>query len=212
MIAGVGLITLHPVLLAAGYGLLVVDVPSDGCRWAMVTTPTPECYDELADLVNDQQVDEVLVVGQRPKRSVAIGAVPAFATLATRELLSRGVGRDQIRVINTQAMTLHQMFRELDAALRQDTASRCSVLSTATLSRHCRTVIDQSLSPQRASVYQVRAIEPQADDAWYWWRSRTGVKRIMNHGLRTIFVVHRGESRVDRVDRYRHVIRDPIKT
>ncbi|MFK8115160.1 MAG: hypothetical protein AB8B91_23360 [Rubripirellula sp.] len=203
----VGLGLLHSVALQTAYGWMVVDQPSKGCRVAIVAVPTPECYDAAAEMLNNDELDEIVLVDQRQPRSVMIGANSGLDVNGTRELTSRGVPADKFRVVQTDAQTLHQMYREYDREFKTSEAEECLVISTSTLSRYYRHVIDQSL-PLRSSAYRLRSIEPKANDNSTWWHTRSGVRRVMNHGLRLLFVLCHGESEIDSNDPYKQLVKN----
>jgi hypothetical protein len=101
------------------------------------------------------------------------------------------------------------MFRELNAVLDHEEKSKCRVISTSTLSHYYRHLIDDALPPTQAARYKLHSVPPKASDASTWWRSRSGVQRIMGHGLRLAFVVLHGESHVDPEDPYQHLTAKP---
>ena len=82
--AGIGLLVFHPLLLRAAYGMLVVDQPTENCRYAVIATPTPECFDAVAEMVANATVETVLVVDKKPRRTVRVGAFPSKETSWTR--------------------------------------------------------------------------------------------------------------------------------
>lgn len=201
----VALIAFHAQLLRAAYGLLVVDQPPDQFRYLVLDTPSPECFDAAAELLNQSASSEFLIVEMHPRRSVLVGAHPSKRVVAAEQLSERGISRDRYRVIETDAKTPHQMYRELDQQIASDNAT-CLVISTSTMSRHCRTVLDQSLGKQRASRYLLRPVPAEPSDPHSWWKSRGGVRRVLNHGLRLVFVICNGESVLDRTDPYAHLV------
>lgn len=205
----VGLLVFHQSLLGAAFGLMVVDQPSVDCRLAVVVTATPECYDTAAAMVREKTIDTVLVVESKPVRSIRIGAMPKPRDIAMKELTQRGVAADRIRVIQTQAETGHQMFRELDQAISDQTPQRVSVISTSTLSRYHRKVIDQALPADRWSSYPVRSVTHKNTSPDQWWHRRSSVREVLNHGLRLAFVTCRGESETDSHDPYEHLFSAP---
>ena len=93
--------------------------------------------------------------------------------------------------------------------LASETESRSTVVSTSTLSHYYRQVIDTALPPSSASNYMIHSVLPKASDASAWWRTRSGVGRVMNHGLRLAFVICSGESVVDPNDPYPHLVAEP---
>jgi hypothetical protein len=206
VVAFIVFIVMLPRILQQSYGLLVVNQSIDGCRLAMVMHPTPECFDVAAELVNEGIVDEVLLVDQRVDRTVRVGAIPPLTQLWHQDLAERDVMDSRIRVIQTDAMTAHKMFRELDTELgHQLQQDHCIVVSTSTLSRHAREMIDQALSPARATEFRVIAVEPEENDSLGWWRSRRDVSRVLNHGLHLAFVLCQGESDVNQENPYEHL-------
>lgn len=205
IVVGICLALFHTRLLQAAYEILVVDEPAEGCRYAMLVTRTPQCYDKAAQLLSENQVDQLWIVTEKPLRAVRFGALPPVAELAAKQLAQRGVAPNRYRVITTQAITSHQLFRELDVALAADEHANCLVISTTTLSRYTRNVIDQALAADRADHYRLLAVSPKTLDASNWWRSRDGVRRVLNHGLRLVFVLCSGESEIDLADPYDHL-------
>jgi len=209
LVGGLVLAAFHGSILRTVYGILVVDERTEGCRYAMIATPTPECFDAAAEMIADAKVKQILIVEGRPRRTVRVGAIPSNETLWKQDLFARGVIEDRIRTIHTQALTTHQMFRELDTVLDKEQNTNCCVISIATLSRYYRHTIDDALPPTQAARYKLHSVPPKASDASTWWRSRSGVQRIMGHGLRLAFVVLHGESHVDPEDPYQHLTAKP---
>ena len=202
----VGLLVFHQPLLAAAYRVMVVHEAAGKCSLAMIVTGTPECYDKAAALIQDDAVETVLIVADRPSRSERIGASPKSGDIATNELTKRGVAADRIRLIETQTVTPHQLFREVDKTINALSGELVIVISTSTLSRYHRKVINQALAANRSSSYRVRAVVHKDVDADRWWRSRSGVRDVLNHGLRLAFVTCRGESDIDTDDPYEHLV------
>jgi hypothetical protein len=221
LLVGVGILLLHGQLLALAHALLVAHEPVGHCRYGMLVTPGPESYDATVQLLSRGSFDRVLIVDQKPRRSVVLGAMPALEDRITAELAARGLVPADYRIINTQAQTPHQMFRESDELIRDENLSppkiptdlapaTCMVISTETKSQYFRTVIDQALPANRSTEYRLHAVETPTATAINWWRSRGGVRQVMVHGLRLIFVTCFGESQVDPTDPYRHVVKRAI--
>ena len=202
----IGLLVFHNQILAAAFSVMVVDQTVADCRSALIANATPECYDTAAAMIQQGQVDLLWVVQAKPSRSTRIGAMPTSQDLASRELKRRGVDANRIEVIQTQAVTPHQLFRQFDQAVSQRSRVRVSVVSTATLSRYHRKVIDQALPIDRRKLYRVRAVVHKTTDRDRWWRDRSSVREVLNHGLRLAFVTLRGESEVDTRDPYQHLM------
>ncbi len=199
------LVIVHPWLLASAYGMLEVNQPESDCRMVMVVTPSPGCFEAAAEAIADGSAEQILIIAKKPSRREFIGAVEPLASLWRSQLISLGVSDGQIRVISTDATTPHEAFSKMDPVLQRETEGNCAVISTSTLSRYHRMVIDQVLSDQRAIRYSVRSIHPKASDPSNWWRSRSDVTRVFDHGLRTLFVACVGESTVNRHDPYEHL-------
>ena len=195
----------HVQILTAAYDFLVFEDEPTDCRYAIIATPTPECYDAAAELMSNKSIDKILIVQEKPRRSVRAGAYPSAAELADKELTMREVDTAHARLITTQAMNPHQLCRELDAQIGDENAN-CLVLSTTTLSRYHRYVIDQALPENKAANYRVRAVSPGPLVNSNWWKSRTGVRCVLNHGLRLAFVATIGESEVNADDPYENLI------
>lgn len=197
-------VLLHPVALQAAYAWMITDEPVSDANVAIVIVPSPECYDEAAQLLTSGKVEQIILVDQNPRRSVAMGANPSLAEMASIELSTRKIPKDAFQVVPTTAMTPHEMFRQLDAHVTGE--MQCMVISSSTLSKYYRKVIDQALPAQQAKSYRLRSILPKANDASSWWKTRSGVRRVMNHGLRLMFVLCHGESDVDPTDPYKHLV------
>ena len=210
LIVGVALIAFHSPLLQSAYAILVIDQGAESSTYGMLATPGPEFYDAATEMLSDGLIEQVLVVDQKERRSVELGAMPQFEDRVAREFEARGVSDSQIRVINTQARTPHQQFRQSDVELERD--ATCLVISAETKSRYYRLIIDQALPQDRANRYRVHAITPEKIHASNWWRSRRGVSKVMVHGLRLIFVQCFGQSEVDPADPYGHVLRRAVAT
>jgi hypothetical protein len=206
LMMGLGTAVFHASLLESAFNILVVDEPAASCRYGLLLTPGPECYDTALSLLAQGAFEQVLVVDRMPRRSVVLGAMPEFDERVETELLARGLGPQQYRVINTQAKTAHQMFQAADEVLRDEAAASCLVISTATQTRYVRTVIDQALPAQHAARYRVRPVETSEAHRNDWWKSRSGVRQVMVNGLRLIFVCCVGPSEVDAADPYEHVM------
>jgi len=200
------LVIFHPWLLQTAYGMLVIDESIANCRLAMVVDPTPECFDAVARMVTEETVDQILIVDRKPRRTVQIEVMPSVERIWTNDLISRGVLPSQIRSIATGSVTSHQMFRELEEELGTELEQKCVVICTSTLSHYYRCVIDSALPTSRACCFRVRAVIPMQGEESCWWRSRSGVRRVMNHGLRLAFVSFKGESDIHFVDPYRPLI------
>jgi hypothetical protein len=184
---------------------MVVDQLGDDCKYALIVVPSPECYDAAVELLNSGQVQQILLVDEQQRRSVLLGANPSFETRAKLELVSRNVATDQFRVVTTNARSTHQMFRDFDQQVAGAT-EKYLVISSSTLSRYYRQVIDQAL-PQRSVAYAVRSVMPQANDHRLWWRTRSDIQRVMNHGLRLAFVCCHGESEIESTDPYEYLVK-----
>jgi hypothetical protein len=212
LVVGICLAVFHSPLLKSVFRVLVVDEPAQRCQYGMLVSTGPDCYDAAAKLLADGSIGQVLIVDQKARRSVRLGALPEYEDRIAKELIARGVSQDQIRVINTQAVVMHQMLRESDRVIRGENDATCLVISTATKSRYFRHLIDQALPADRSDQYRLRAIESRKTDPSAWWKSRSGVRQVMVQGLRLIFVVCFGESEVDPDDPYPQVFNPTIVT
>ena len=120
MVAIVGLSVFHSSLLQFGYRVLVVDQPIDGCRYAMLMTLTPECFDRAAELLDQDAIERFLIVDKKPRDSMLVGAHPFDRDVIAEQLAIRDVSGDRFREIETDAITPQQMFRELDQELKRE--------------------------------------------------------------------------------------------
>ena len=212
LIVGIALVVFHSPLLQRAYGILVIDQPSAHSTYGMLMTPGPECYDATARMLADRSFEQVLIVDQKPRRSVVLGAMPEFEERVAKEFVARGITPEQFRVINTEARTLHQLFRQSDSLIAEEHGATCLVISAESKSRYYREIIDQALPAERANHYRVRAITANKVQASTWWRSLHGVRQVMVHGLRLIFVRCFGQSQVDPADPYQHVVSRALAT
>lgn len=203
---GVLVAAFHRPLLEASYRILVVDEPVSECEYGMLVAPSPECFDEAAKMLQRGIVGKALVADQKARRAVQVGAHPEYEDWVSAELRIRGVSDAQIQILNTEATTPHELFRQSDRWILEHSDSPTLVISGDTKTRYYRTVLDQALPRQRAMAYRVRAIASQKTTPDNWWRRRGGVRQVMTHGLRLAFVLLSGESDVDPVDPYQHVV------
>ncbi len=203
-------VVFHRPLLRVAFGILVAHQPAGDCNVAMIATPNGECFDLAAERLKEGAAEKVLLVEPRPVRPVRIGAMPRAIDTGRDELMVRGVEASQIVTIETDAATPHELFRRLDPRVAESDW-KVSVITTSTLSRYYRRVIDQSLGVQRGDRYRLAAVDPPGVTANQWWQSRSAVAQVLNHTLRLAFVTFHGESKVDDHDPYAHVWKPGLK-
>lgn len=194
-----------PASLGGLYRLLVVDQPTDGCDRVMIVSPSPGCLEFAANIVADRGTDQLIVPGGRLRRPERIGALEPHYLLWKRQLLAWGAPEHKVRTVATAAWTPHELFQQLDQQLADGHSGKCQVVTTATLSRYYRLVIDQALPEERAQAYVITAVAPQPADRANWYRNRRDLKRVFDHSLRTLFVSVRGPSEVVKADPFRHL-------
>lgn len=150
--------------------------------------PGQDTLNLLADLQRQHAAEIVVTVGRR-SRVVEIGALPPMDEIVRRAAARRGIASDRIIGVPYRGGQLWGAAEWMQSYLTQHPAARVLFLCEAFAGAAAERVLDSTLDPDCRGRVAVLGVPDRRFDAREWWRTRAGVKALMNgylfgvHGL-----------------------------
>lgn len=199
---------LLPVLLVLiGMGLDYDDGQPAGQN-LLILDDIAEVLEASAGALADDPQTTLWIVDRRPLRSVRIGAIASVSETHLKDLTHRNVNLDQCRVLQTDAVTSHDMIRAL-VSHEETTGLHFTAMVSSARGRYWRNVIQQALSPEDAARFHVSSHVTPFLSPTGWFRNRRGGKIVLHQWLDLLFVMIVGESHIDPTDPYADVFDVP---
>lgn len=150
--------------------------------------PGQDSLNLLADLQR-QHAAEILVTVGRRSRVVEIDALPPMEEIVRRAAARRGIPPDRIVGVPYRGGQLWGAAEWMQSYLTQHPEARVLFLCEAFAGAAAERVLDATLDADCRGRVAVLAVPDRRFDAREWWRTRAGVKALMNgylfgvHGL-----------------------------
>ncbi len=152
-------------------------------------------FDAAAAFYRQDPSRHILLIGRRGGRLVELGILAQFATLARRELTSRGVPEAAIEGLPATAADQWDEAQLLAGWLQAHPAATVAVYCNPLGSRQVRFILDRVAAPADAARARV-VVPPEADrDVRNWWKTRAGIKNFGLSWLELAFTWCRGRQR-----------------
>lgn len=168
-----------PLLQGAASFLVSGDEASSG--EFIVVLGGDSAYDEAARLIDHAGWNRILIVQTQTNRLMDLGILPPADEVALKELQSRGVPRDRIKVIAGKASNDWEIVRQLISHLETEKAAESLILCDRFSSRRLRRIIKGVTVREQAKRISLTPLRDRRYDETNWWKSRTGVKQFCTH-------------------------------
>jgi hypothetical protein len=175
LVAAVAIVAAHAWILRSIAEVLVVDdrIPDAAC---IVCIDGDHLYDVAAKGVLTGSVRSVLVPCDAPSRLEKYGILPGFWEVTVGQLEKRGVPHDAVQAIDKSLQDEWEKAECIAAWADSHSDQRFIVFVDRFESRKWRVLFDRFRG--RAEV-GVRALPDRRYDETNWWRSRTGIKSVL---------------------------------
>lgn len=150
--------------------------------------PGQDTLNLLANLHRQHAAEIVVTVGRR-SRVVEIGALPPMDEIVRRAAARRGIPSDRIVGVPYRGGQLWGAAEWMQSYLTQHPAARVLFLCETFAGAAAERVLDSTLDAGCRGRVAVLGVPDRRFDAKEWWRTRAGVKALMNgylfgvHGL-----------------------------
>jgi len=150
--------------------------------------PGQDTLNLLADLQHRYSAEIVVTVGRR-SRVVEIGALPPMDELIRRAASRRGIPADRVVGVPYQGAQLWSAADWIQGYLKQHPQARVLFLCETFAGASVEHVFDSAFDADCRGRVAVLGVPDRRFDARQWWRTRAGVKALMNgylfgvHGL-----------------------------
>jgi len=138
------------------------------------------CYYVAAEAFNRGLFRRVLVFEDSGRNLVKLGIIEPRHASARRQLTRHGVPGEAIVVVDVKGNTAWHAVDSLGNWMKQDQTARVQVLTSQFGSRCLRDMFDRALDEPLAERVHVVGLPDRRFDETNWWRSRVGVKTVMN--------------------------------
>jgi hypothetical protein len=175
----------HGRILRSLAEILVVEDPPAAAQ-AVLMISGESRFDEAVKLHADG-TKAVFILRSHPGRLERMGILPSAEQLARRALLARGVPEDDLFSLSAEPIANSRVGAVLCDRLREHAKWHIAVLCDRFSTRKWRLLLRRSADPQLAARIHLIALPEHGFDETNWWRSKPGVRAILNGYLRLGF-------------------------
>ena len=176
----------RPLLrLAAAPCIGIADRPIEGCGKLIFYGDANSYYrsahyDAAAELWRSRIDLKIVVLDSQSPVPVQLGAMPASGEFIRRQLVARGVAASEVEIVPQQFRDERAAAQWLGAELANEPTLRVMLVVDEYQSKRLGRLIDAVLPAEISARVGLWPLPASAADRGDWFRSRDGVKRLMN--------------------------------
>lgn len=175
----------HKPLLRTCARLLIVEEQTKKVDWVQPSGGDRR-FDIAAEWIRDGQAKRVLLFEDSLRNLTRYGILPPGHEIALKELDKRGVPQSMIDLRPRDQSLSRPPFADLVRCLTEDESARVGILVDRFSTRQLRLALDRALDVELARRVTVVALTDRRYDESNWWKSREGIKAVMNATLRLV--------------------------
>jgi hypothetical protein len=193
-----------PILCGLAGGLIVEDrlvQEGFGPAPAVLILDGDRQFDSAARLYSAGGARTILVSSSPPDRLVRLGIMPRGEETAGRELLKRGVAKQDFVIIAGESDSRSRIAAALAAWLAEHPDQSVNVLCERFTSRAWKLVLRRAAGPPLKQHIRIVALPNRHYDETNWWRSKPGTMAFLTNYIILGFHCWRSGDEPDDVER-----------